>query len=216
MYHTIWNDLADWYLEATKVAPNKSVLSWVLQTALRIAHPFAPFVTETIWTTIEGERPLLMNSAWPKKAIYDPIAAGEFDRLKELVTETRFVAKELPGGKQTMVYEHDSLVADNAEVIARLAGLAAVEYVDTPSGLRLAVPNREAWLKVDPEVLYEHQHKLEARLAECKQRILQLEGRLSNEGYVKNAPKKVVTESRAELETQHELERRLGRELEVL
>lgn len=216
VYHTIWNDVADWYLEATKGTPNKSVLSWVLETVLRLAHPFVPFVTETIWTTIEGERPMLISSSWPKKPEYDRIAAAEFDRLKELVVEARFVAKELPGGKQTLLYEQDSLIDDNADVITRLAGLASAEYVEKPAGLRLAVPNREAWLKVTPEVLYEHQSKLEERLAECKQRILQLEGRLSNEGYVKNAPKKVVDETRDELETQKELETRLGRELEAI
>ena len=216
VYHTLWNDVADWYLEASKGTPNKGVLSWVLETSLKLAHPFAPFVTETIWTTMEGDRPLLIQSPWPKKPTYDRIAAEAFERIKELVAETRFVAKELPGGKQTLLYEHDSLIADNADVVARLAGLAAVTYVEQPSGLRLAVPNREAWLKVTPDVLYEHQSKLETRLAECKQRIQQLEGRLSNKGYVDNAPKKIVDETRAELETQRELETRLGRELEAL
>lgn len=216
VYHTIWNDVADWYLEATKGQPNETVLAWVLETALKIAHPFAPFVTETIWTTMDGDRDLLISSPWPKKPDYDRIAAEEFERLKELVVETRFVAKELPGGKQTLLYEHDSLVADNADVIMRLANLAAVQYVEKPEGLRIAVPNREAWLKVTSDVLYEHQGKLETRLAECKQRIMQLEGRLANENYVKQAPKKIVEQTKEELETLQELETRLGRELEAL
>ncbi len=216
IYHTIWNDVADWYLESSKDQPNKSVLEWVLETVLKLAHPFVPFVTETIWTTIEGDRPLLINAPWPKKPEYNQIAAEEFERLKELVVETRFVAKELPGGKQTLLYENDSLVADNVDTIKRLAGLEAVTHVEKPEGLRIAVPNREAWLKVTPEVLYEHQSKLEMRLATCKQRILQLEGRLANESYVKNAPKKVVDETHAELETLRGLEARLGSELEVI
>jgi len=216
VYHTIWNDVADWYLEASKQQPNPGVLTWVLETSLKLAHPFAPFVTETIWTTIEGERGLLISSPWPKKPTYDRIAAEEFERLKDLVVETRFVAKELTGSKQTLLYESDSLIADNVDVIKRLAGLEAVTFAEKPEGLRIAVPNREAWLKVAPEVLYEHQGKLEARLAETKQRILQLEARLSNENYVKQAPKKVVDETRTELETLRGLETRLGRELEVL
>lgn len=216
VYHTVWNDVADWYLEASKGDPNKAVLEWVLETVLKITHPFAPFVTETIWTTIEGERPLLMKSRWPTKPDYNRIAAEEFERLKELVSETRFVAKELPGTKQTLLYENDSLIADNADVIQRLAGLGGIEQVSQPNGLRLAVPNRGAWLKVEPDVLYEHQSKLEMRLAECKQRIQQLQGRLANESYVANAPKKVVDETRDELEMQRELELRLGRELEAL
>jgi valyl-tRNA synthetase len=91
-----------------------------------------------------------------------------------------------------------------------------VKQTDSPEGLRLAVPNREAWLQVSAEVLYEHQGKLETRLAECKQRIQQLEARLSNKGYVDNAPKKIIDETKTELETQRELESRLGNELSVL
>jgi valyl-tRNA synthetase len=216
VYHTVWNDVADWYLEASKQYPNASVLSWVLESVLKLVHPFAPFVTETIWTTMEGERPLLVSSPWPKKPDYNRIAAEEFERLKELVVETRFVAKELPGAKQVLLYENDSLIADNANVIRRLAGLESVEYVEQPEGLRIAVPNREAWLKVTSEVLYEHQGKLETRLAECKQRILQLEARLSNENYLKQAPVKIVEETKQELETNRELETRLGRELQAI
>lgn len=216
VYHTIWNDVADWYLEASKGSHNASVLEWVLETILKLAHPFAPFVTEAIWTTIEGERPILAASAWPKKSDYNTVAAAEFDRLRELVVEARFVAKELPGGKQTLLFGQDSLIADNAELIQKLAGLGAVKQTDSPEGLRLAVPNREAWLQVSAEVLYEHQGKLEMRLAECKQRIQQLEARLSNKGYVDNAPKKIIDETKTELETQRELESRLGNELSVL
>ena len=216
VYHTIWHDVADWYLEASKETPNPSVLSWVLEISLKLAHPFAPFVTETVWTTLEGDRPLLISSPWPKKPDYDTIAAMQFEKLQELVLETRFVAAELPGGKQTVLYEHDSLIAENESLLQRLAGLAAVKRVDQPQGLRLAVPNREAWLAVDADTLYEHQSRLEARLAECKTRIVQLEARLSNENYVQQAPAKVVEETREQLNDQRELETRLGRELSAL
>ncbi len=216
VYHTVWGDVADWYLEASKQDPNESVLTYVLETSLKLAHPFAPFVTETIWSTIEGERPLLMLSAWPKKPDFNAIAAEEFDRLRELVTETRFVASQLDGGKQTLLYSKDSLIRDNEALIGQLAKLEKVQYVDQPKGLRLAVPNREAWLKVDEATLYEHQGRLEARLADCKEQILRLEARLANENYVKQAPKKVVEETRSSLEEQKELEARLGRELDVL
>lgn len=216
VYHTIWNDVADWYLEASKLAPNPSVLSWVLDTCLKLAHPFAPFVTEAIWTTLERhERPLISHS-WPKTTDFESISAAEFDQLKNLVVETRFVASELPGGKQTMLYGTDSLIADNEELVVRLAKLAAVTHTDQPSGLRLAVPNREAWLQVTEEVLYEHQSKLEVRLAETRQRIDALQGRLANAGYVAKAPKKVVEETREDLETQMTLFKRLSRELEVI
>ena len=54
VYHTIWDDLADWYIESSKAAPNLPVLSWALSTSLKLAHPFIPFVTEpsgSRWTS---------------------------------------------------------------------------------------------------------------------------------------------------------------------
>lgn len=216
VYHTVWDDVADWYLEASKHETNPQLLGWVLETCLKLAHPFAPFVTEAIWTTLERSTNTLMSQSWPTSLEYSEIAAAEFEQLQALVTETRFVASELPGGKQTLLFETDSLIADNSDLIARLARLAAVTHVEQPKGLRLAVPNREAWLDVTPEVLYEHQSKLEMRLAETRQRIRSLEGRLSNESYVKQAPPRVVEETRTQLNEQQALELRLSRELEVI
>jgi len=216
IYHAIWNDVADWYLEASKLSPNPSVLSWVLDTCLKLAHPFAPFVTEAIWTTLELHETPLISQPWPEKADFNDISAAEFDQLRELVAETRFVASDLPGGKQTLLYEHDSLIADNEELVAKLANLAAVTHVEQPKGLRLAVPNREAWLKVTDEVRYEHQSKLEVRLAETRQRIDSLQARLANPRYVEQAPAKIVEETKTELEAMETLFKRLSRELEVI
>lgn len=216
VYHTIWHDVADWYLEASKESVNKSVLTWVLETSLKLAHPFVPFVTETIWSMIDGERELLVVSQWPKKPTYKAISSEAFDKLRELVAEVRFVISDLGKGKQTLLYENDSLIADNAELLQRLAGLKDIKHVTAPQGLRIAAPNREVWLDIDADTLYEHQEHLETRLAECKARIQQLQSRLVNDGYMKNAPEKVINETRDELELQLKLEQRLSRGLNVI
>jgi len=216
VYHTMWDDVADWYLEANKVSPNPSMLLFVLETILKLAHPFAPFVTEAIWTTLERDATPLISTPWPAKVTYHEIAAAEFEQLKNLVVEARFIARELPGGKQTLVYEHDTLIADNADLVTSLAGLAAVTHVEQPSGLRLAVPNREAWLQIDADTLYEHQTKLETRLAGVRERVHSLQRRLSNDSYVSQAPPAVVNQTRDELNEQLELESRLQNELDVL
>ncbi|HEX6258742.1 MAG TPA: class I tRNA ligase family protein, partial [Candidatus Saccharimonadales bacterium] len=216
VYHTIWDAVADWYIEASKKQDNPDMLAWVLETSLKLAHPFAPFVTETIWETLAWEEALLINARWPEQEKFDAIAAGEFTQLQKLVAEARFVASELPGGRQTLLYENDALIADNTALIAHLAKLAAVEHIEKPQGLRLAVPNREAWLKIDEETLYEHQTKLELRIAETRTFINNLQGRLANEGYVKNAPEKIVAETRQQLAEQQSLLERLEHELSVL
>lgn len=216
VYHTVWDEIADWYLEASKLDQNPPLMAWVLETCLSLAHPFAPFVTEAIWTTLGRSQTPLISSPWPGAKQFDAIAAEEFEQLKTLISEIRFVTSELPGGKQTLLFEHDSLIEDNADLIAKLAKLAAVTHVEQPQGLRLAVPNREAWIKVTEEVLYEHQSKLEVRLAETRNRIEALKSRIDNPRYVEQAPPQVVEETRRELDEQSSLAERLSRELEVL
>ena len=216
MYHAIWDDVADWYVEASKKQPNPQLLGWVLDTSLRIAHPFAPFVTETIWQTLGWQKELLISSKWPVALDCNDIAAGEFEQLQKLVVETRYVCSELPAGKYAMVYQQDSLIEDNAELIAWLARLSGVEKVDQPKGLRLANSNREAWLNVDEKTLYEHQSNLEKRLSEARASAKNLEGRLSNKNYVDKAPAHLVEETKQQLEETQQLIERLVQELEVL
>ncbi len=193
------------------------MLAWVLDTSLKLVHPFAPFVTETIWQTLSWHNDLLITSRWPEAKDYDDIAAAEFERLQKLVVEARYVTAELPGNeKYTMLYQQDSLIADNTELIRHLARLKEVREADQPRGLRLAASNREAWLDVNEETLYEHQSNLEVRLAENRAFVANLEGRLSNENYVAKAPAALVEESRQQLISKKVLIERLEHELEVL
>lgn len=217
VYHAIWDDVADWYIEASKKQLNPQLLGWVLDTSLRIAHPFAPFVTETIWQTLEWHKDeMLISSSWPTAVEYDEIAAAEFERLQTLVVETRYVLTELPAKKYTMLYQEDSLIEDNAELITWLARLDSVRQADQPKGLRLAASNREAWLEVDEATLYEHQTNLEKRLADARKAAAGLNGRLENPNYTSKAPEHLVEETREQLKEKNELIERLERELEVL
>jgi len=217
VYHAIWDNVADWFVEASKTEDNPAMLAWVLDTSLKIAHPYAPFVTETIWQSLGWHDTLLTVAPWPSEYTYDAIAAAEFDRLQALIIEARFVTAELPGNERyTLLYQNDSLIADNAELIKHLAKLKEVREVDQARGLRLASSNREAWLDVSEETLYEHQTNLEVRLAEAKQFINTLEARLSNDSYVKKAPEKLVEETKQQLVLKKELVEHLEHELEVL
>jgi valyl-tRNA synthetase len=217
VYHAIWDNVADWFIEASKAQNNPSMLAWVLDTSLKIAHPFTPFVTETIWQSLEWHNDLLLQATWPEAVAYDEIAAGEFERLQKLVIEARYVTAELPGNERyTLLYQQDTLIAENKELITHLARLKGVASTEQPRGLRLAASNREAWLDISKETMYEHQSNLEVRLAETRQFITTLEGRLANETYVSKAPAALVEESRAQLEAKKALVVRLQDELTVL
>ena len=216
VYHTIWDDVADWYIESSKTAINRPLLSWVLATSLKIAHPFAPFVTETIWQTLNYTDGILMREAWPTPEKFDPIAAEQFEQLKLLVAEGRWVIAELPGNKKyRLLYGNDSLIADNQDTIKHLMRLEAIEHTDQPRGLRLAAANREAWLDIDSETLYQHQENLEMRLAEARQKLAGLKERLENPTYVEKAPAHLVEETREQLAEQEKIITRLVSELEV-
>src|SRR5207342_487445 len=85
LYRFIWNDVCDWYLEAAKVrlygdddqakrAVSETLL-YVLRSALRLAHPVLPHVTERIWEEL-GQEGVLARASWPdpSKAQRDPAA----------------------------------------------------------------------------------------------------------------------------------------------
>lgn len=221
IYHAIWDDIADWYLEVSKHENHTDMLVWVLDTALKLAHPFAPFVTETIWQTLSWHSDpsdMLITSSWPTDEVYSDISVAEFERFKALISEVRFVAAELPGNeKYTLLYHDDALIADNAALLAQLIReVSAVEHVDESRGLRLAASGRDVWLDISDETLYEHQINLERRLVEVRQTVATLEARLANERYVANAPAHLVEESRQQLVDEKAHVARLEQELAVI
>ena len=217
IYHTVWDDVADWYIEASKVEQNIDMNAYVLDTILRLTHPFAPFLTETIWQALPWHDTILASETMPDRLEYDDIAAAAFGRLKDLVSEARYVVSELPGNKRYgLLYMDDSLVADNIELVKKLARATSVEHVDQARGLRLAASGRDVWLDIDDETLYEHQANLEKRLAEERQHVRTLESRLANDNYIAKAPAALVEESRKTLREKQELITRLQNELQVV
>ena len=217
IYHTVWDDVADWYIESSKIEQNVDMNAYVLDTVLRLTHPFAPFLTETIWQALPWHDTILAGETMPVRKEYDDIAAAEFGRLKDLVSEARYVVSELPGNKRYgLLYMDDSLVADNADLIKKLAHATSVEHVEQARGLRLAASGRDAWLDINDETLYEHQTNLEKRLAEERQHVQMLESRLANKNYAAKAPAALVEESRKALREKQELIVRLQNELQVV
>ena len=216
MYHTVWDDFADWYIEASKVTQNTSVLTYALETILKFSHPFAPFVTETIWQTLKWEDGLLITSDWPAGKTFDAEAAKRFEDLQAIVTEVRTVTTDLGQGKQTLLYRQDELIDGSKDVLVHLARLKGVEKVSEARGLRLAVAHHEAWLDIDEDTLAEHKGKLQIRIDETADQIKKLEARLSNKSYVDNAPEAVVQQTRDQLADAQVLVERLQRELTVI
>ncbi|MCL2451270.1 valine--tRNA ligase [Candidatus Saccharibacteria bacterium] len=216
VYHVVWDDVADWFIEASKINPRPAFLRHVLDIILRLVHPFAPFVSETIWMTLHDDETLLISQKWPEKLIFDKAKAAEFDQIKELVSSVRFITTELPAGKYDLIYEHEPLINENSDLIEALAGLKSVRPTKKGRGMRLAVTDHAAWLDIDEDLLYEHQTRLEMRLVAVREEITNLEKRLSSSGYVDRAPKHLVEETKRQLDDKRTLETRLIAELDVM
>jgi valyl-tRNA synthetase len=218
VYSVIWNSVADWFIEGSKLKDNPPLMAWVLETCLKLAHPFAPFVTETIWQDLNWTDSILATEAWPSQiknqVKFDPNEATQFEQVKALVSEVRFATSELPGSKYyNLLFKDDSLVSQHQDLIKALSRVHDVLEVADPRGMRLAVSHRNAWLDVEPEVLAQHESNLKARYQATKAEVQKLEARLANKGYLAKAPAHLVEQTRHELGLKKHVLKRLALEL---
>ena len=200
VYHFIWDDLADWYIETSKSEPNLPLLAHVLESVLLLAHPIAPFVTETIWQTLKWETDsLLAAKEYSKPVKGDAKQAANFDEIQAIVTETRFIIKALKASGVTMYYTDDKFISDNDSAIKHLARLKAVTKVKDGTGIYLTSTSHKVWLDIDESAAHAYTSELKSQLAMQNNSIQQLEARLANKNYVSNAPARVVEETKNQL-----------------
>ncbi|MDR0590992.1 MAG: valine--tRNA ligase [Candidatus Nomurabacteria bacterium] len=200
VYRVIWNDVADWYIEASKLGKSPDLMALSLEFCLKLVHPFAPFVSETIWQNLSWTSSVLCNETWHKLPVHDPKKAAQFEELQQLVSEIRLTLAELPGKKHhKLLYKEDKLIEENRELVKFLARLSDVEQVSELRGLQLAANGHEAWLDVDDKVLKEYLADLEKRRIALEGEINGLKARLSNDSYIKKAPQELVEETRQNL-----------------
>lgn len=122
----LWRDYADWYVEIHKREKNTAVLRHVLRQSLILLHPFAPFISETIWQTF-GEKRLLMIEPWPKsRTAAVKTATKKFQEFQRLVVGLRNLKKHGADGQPLTV----ALRTTDAALIAALANVT----IDTVSG----------------------------------------------------------------------------------
>ncbi len=199
LYHFVWDDFADWYIEASKADENLPLLMYTLESTLKLVHPFAPFVTETIWQTLPWEKGLLITSEWPTPKAGDKEQAKAFEELKTLVSEVRAVLKNIGVSKGVLEYAPNAAISENAVVIKNLARLTELKEVKQSNGLKLTDTKIEAWLAIDADIAKRYADKLQEKRQSESEGIARLELRLSNKNYVDNAPEAVVAETRKQL-----------------
>jgi valyl-tRNA synthetase len=200
LYRFVWDDVADWYIEASKVGPNKALLAHVLESVLLLAHPFAPFVTETIWQTLAWEQDSILASQEQGNRVgYDDTQATHFESVKAIVTEVRLIQKALSMTRMTLYYTNEPFLSQAAPTIVRLTKLSAVTEVTDGTGLYLTDTSYKCWLDVDEATAKTYVDDLQEKLQKLTSFKVQLEQRLSNSSYVQNAPSSVVEETKSQL-----------------
>lgn len=209
LYHFVWDDVADWYIEASKSQQSREVLGYVLENILKLAHPFAPFVTETIWQTLYSDSDsLLVTAKWPKIVVADKTQVKDFEQIRNIVTEARAIIRALALTKPDLCYTDAPFLAANANLLVRLTGLANIREVSSGGGLRLTSTPFDCWLNVDSSTIQAYADQLEAQISEQNRLLAGLQARLENKSYVQNAPKAVVDQTKDQLaEVQATLER---------
>lgn len=196
----MWDDVADWYIEASKDTQNKPLLGYLLESILIVLHPFAPFVTETIWQTLSWEPDsILATRHWPKIIKADSDKAQAFSEIQTIVTEARFITKALGAAQATLYYNDVDFLRDNADLIKRLTRLYAVTEVKQGDGLFLTTTKYRCWLDIDTATARNYAEQLKHKQVDQEKFIAQLQSRLANKAYVEQAPKHIVNQTKEQL-----------------
>ena len=219
LYDLIWNKYADWFLESEKLWKDTTLLKSTLEQVLIMLHPFAPFVTETIWQTLSWTEGMVINQKWPELYEVDTKRVKKFDELKDIIVNIRSHFQSLPGAQAYPVaFDDDPLVYDNQLLIQHLTKAPSVPKLPTEelSGLRLAIPHHNIYLQIPEDILNKYRENLEERILKLGQEINTLNARLDNPRYVEKAPKQLVEETREQLATKQNLLEKMKAELQLI
>ena len=221
LYQTIWDKYADWFLESQKIFKNTQLLKTTLEALLIAAHPFAPFVTETIWQNLSWTDGFIATAKWPAKLEFDPISAENFENIRIIVSEVRATLASLGGAnnakKYGLLYDKDSLVDENQLLIKTLARVPSINSLDgSPRGLRIALANHELYLDVPEKVVTEYKDALTEKILAVGRELDALNLRMTNPNYVAKAPEHLVKETQDAIKEKEALISRLKTQLSVI
>ena len=219
LYDLIWNKYADWFLESQKLWKDTTLLKSTLEQILIMLHPFAPFVTETIWQTLSWTDGMLISQTWPQPYKVDNKRVKKFEELKDIIANIRSHFQSLPGAiAYPVAFDDDPLIYANQLLIQHLTKAPCVPKVPTEelSGLRLAIPGHNVYLQIPEDILNKHKQNLEDRILKLGQEINTLNTRLDNPRYVEKAPKELVEETRDQLATKQSMLEKMKAELSLI
>lgn len=238
IYDFVWSDFCDWYIETEKpllYGDNEklkihalSMLSYVLETVLKLLHPFVPFVTEEIFRILHPDKALIVEE-WPKynKRLTYYAEAKAFEGVMNLIKAVRNIRAEMnvaPSKRVTLLIkdnEHRPFFEKTAMFIEKLAGASHVEFVkEKPTDVKVSTAvsdSVEVYIPLGELVDTEKEiARLTKELENTEKEILRAEGMLGNQKFVANAPKALVEKERDKLEKHRQKRDKLFEQIENL
>jgi valyl-tRNA synthetase len=240
IYSFIWHKFCDWYLELIKpilagndeaAAETRAMTAWVLDRALKLLHPFMPFVTEELWAKLASpDAPrdtLLILAPWPKHlGLENAEADAEIGWVIRLISEVRSVRSEMnvPAGARVPLVvsgasdETTARAKRHEETILRLARIESMSFGKAPPGAVQIVLD-EATLALPLAGIIDvaaESKRLKREIDKVGSEIRQLDAKLANEKFVARAPEHVVEEQRERKADAEATAARLGQALKRL
>ena len=235
IYEFLWGEFADWYIEASKVRlygqddsekeVALQVLVYVFEHALRLLHPFMPFVTEEIWRHLPHDGESLMVAPWPEPGLLDERAEAGQQEIWQHIRDIRNRRAEegwpvdVKPTSHTVAGEMRDLLESQKDVFAWLARVEpktiAVRLEALPAGSMVVTGQLSTTLIVEVDIEKER-GRLKQEMANLDGEITRSEQLLANVGFVTKAPPEVVCRERDKLGRYEKERQKLRDKLEDL
>ncbi len=224
MYNFIWKDYCDWYIEFSKnriyskVEKDRNVVIslavYVLENILKLLHPYAPFITEEIWSYYKFDEKILFNCTWPvsNKIYVNQKIENDFNFIMQAITAIRNMRSELnisPKKEARLICrgteDKTNIISKNNKyfkTMAKITNINCSSDVKKPSQSSTAVINDvefflplEGLIDINIEV-----ERLKMKISDIEARMKSVKKKLDNENFMKNAPKNVVEHEQSKYE----------------
>ena len=217
LYDFFWTKFCDWYIEIAKVTINENeegtlaTLNYVLNSLLRMLHPFIPFVTEKIYQELPNHEETIVRASFPEfdEGLAFDREAKEFERIQDAIKQVRNLRAEanVADNKKTKLYvvSNNAAVKDNLKVIEKLCNGLDIELIEDESKAEKCKLCMNETLKIfvlthDEKDFEAEKERLTAELKKVEAEIKRANGMLNNAGFIAKAPEKLVNEEKAKLE----------------
>jgi len=208
IYKLVWDDFCSWFLEMIKPAYQAPIdkitfdkAIEMLESNLKLLHPFMPFLTEEIWHYTAERTPeeALIVSTWPTLKPFNANLISEFENTMEVISGIRTIRKDknipFKDSIEFKVVNNDNVSHHFDSVITKLGNISSLEYVTekVEGALSFRVKSNEYFIPISGNINVEEEiSKLSEELIYIQGFLNSVQAKLSNEKFVNGAPEKVL------------------------